>query len=146
MIRQEHDVGLINSIVNSAEVRPFVDYSGTQGPLDMAPAVGRCTQTGIVWLSNGVDALAAFPQTGDREYQAHLFFAATCRGRKALDAAREMIEWLKPCADRLWGEVPARHRALLWFIRQLGFHVIDADSFADAKGDVVIVEKDINEA
>ncbi len=140
MIRAERDPDFINRIVNSPAVRPFVDYTGTSEPLDLSPAIGRATTTGIVWLSNGEDALAAFPQTGDREYQAHLFFDETCRGRKALDTANEMIEWLSRYADSIWGAIPLNARRTLWFASALGFGREGTADF-EGEGDVMIVRK-----
>jgi hypothetical protein len=139
VIRAEKDPDFINRIVNSPAVRPFVDYSGTEGPVDLSPCVGRMTTTGIVWLSNGEDALAAFPQTGDREYQAHLFFDETCRGRKALDAANEMLNWLSPYADTVWGAIPVNAPRTLWFASALGFEREGTEEFEE--GDVILVRK-----
>ncbi len=139
MVRRETSADFVNRIANSPAVRPFVDYTGQSEPLDFSPAVGRSTQTGIVWLSNGEDALAAFPQTGDREYQAHLFFDASCRGKRALSIAREMLDWLKPHADRVWGLIPLRNRAALWFASALGFARVE-ETATEAEGPVLYVE------
>jgi hypothetical protein len=139
MVRPETSAEFVNRIANSAAVRPFVDYTGKSEPLDFTPAVGYATQTGIVWLSNGNDALVAFPQTGDREYQAHLFFAETCRGRRALGVAQEMLDWLKPYADRVWGLIPLRNKAALWFASALGFQRVE-ETETEAEGPVLHVE------
>ncbi len=140
MIRVERDPDFINAIVNSPAVRPFVDYSGREGPIDVSPIVGSPTRTGIVWLSNQEDAVAAFPQTGDREYQIHLFFGETCRGRKALDTMGEMLDWLKPYADSVWGAVPVDHARAVWFASALGFTQEGEDDY-HGEGAVKIVRK-----
>lgn len=140
VIRKETTPELINRIANSPAVRSFVDYSGTTDPLDLSPAVGKATQTGIVWLSNGEDAVVAFVQTADREYQGHLFFDKTCRGRKALDTAQEMLDWLAPYADRVWGGVPARNAHALWFASALGFERAGEEEF-ESEGRVMLVQK-----
>ena len=106
----------------------------------MSPAVGRSTQTGIVWLSNGEDALVSFVQTADRDYQAHLFFDSTCRGRKALQAAREMLDWIKPFADMVWGAIPVGHKAALWFARRLGFQDAGESDFEEGRVALVRME------
>lgn len=140
MVRRETDPAFINRIVNSAAVRPFVDYRGVAGDIDVSPAVGRATATGIVWLSNGEDAVAAFPQTGDRDYQAHLFFDRTCRGRKALDTGTAMLDWLKPFADMVWGAIPTTNKAAIWFAHSLGFRM-DGLELYEVEGPVALVSK-----
>lgn len=142
MVQPEYSLEFVNRIMNSDAVRPFVDYSGTDGPIDMAPAVGWFTQTGIVWLSNGEDALGCFPMTGEREYQAHLFFDKTCRGRKALTVSSEMLDWLKPHADRVWGAIPVKAKHTLWHGRMLGFESEGEQEFEE--GAVMIVAKRLN--
>jgi hypothetical protein len=131
MVRQEYDPRLINCIANRADVRPFIDHRHVDGPLDLSPAVGWATQTGVVWLSNGEDAVAAFEQAGDRVWNAHVLFAGSCRGNRALAVAREMIERMRPYADEIWGLVPLANRAARWFARALGFK---ADARLDDDG------------
>lgn len=121
MIRRETNPDFINNIVNQPSVRPFVDYRGVDEPLDVGPAVGPLTQTGVVWLSNGRDAVSAFAMTGEREFQAHVFFADTCRGRDAIECARGMVAHMMEFADRLWGAIPMKNAAARWFGRQVGF-------------------------
>lgn len=121
MVRHEYDPAIINSIANRPEVRPMIDHVRADGPLDLSPAVGWATQTGIVWLSNGSDAAAAFVQTGERTWDGHIMCAASARGRSALAAARAMLDWMRPYADEIWGLVPIGNRAMRWFARQLGF-------------------------
>lgn len=140
MIRRETDAQLINEIANSPAVRPFVDYSGSDRALDLSPAVGRLTETGVVWLSNGRDAVAAFEMTGEREYQAHVFFDETCRGKRAIDTAKEMVAYMMGHADRLWGAIPMKNAAARWFGRQVGFAHDGYDNYA-AEGPVEILSK-----
>jgi hypothetical protein len=140
VIGPERDPQFINRIANSAAVRPFVDYRGVEAPLDLTPAIGRPAEVGIVWLSNKEDALVAFAMTGDREYQAHVFFDGSCRGRRAIETAKEMVEWMAPHADRLWGAIPMRNRAARWFGRQVGFKHESFDEY-EAEGPVEIVTK-----
>lgn len=124
MVRQEYDPAFINRIANGAEVRPFIDHVCADGPLDLSPAVGWATQTGVVWLSNGEDAVAAFEQAGERSWNGHIMFAATCRGKRAIDTAREMLAMMARFADEIWGLVPVSNRAARWFARRIGFRPV----------------------
>lgn len=122
MIARTRDIELINRIANSDGVREFVDYRvGADGPMDFAPACDRAALTGMVWLTDGVDALACFVMTGAREFQAHLFFGARCRGASAVAVGREMMAYLADWADRLWGAIPLRNVKARWFARRMGF-------------------------
>lgn len=124
MIRRETDPAFINRICNSDGVRPWIDYRDTDEPMDFTPACDRIGLTGTLFLSNGEDAVGAFELTGDREWQAHTFFAATCRGRRAIDTAKAMLEWMRPHADRIWGATPLDNRKARWFNRQIGFTIL----------------------
>jgi hypothetical protein len=96
VIRQEFDTELLDKIGNSESVRPFICYHDDE--IDWYPVVRGCAV-----LSNGEDAVGIFEQTPKdhdifklvrpemRAWQAHTLFDATCRGRKAIDTAKEMI-------------------------------------------------------
>lgn len=117
MIRQERSADLINLISNLPGVRENICYRPEA--MDWAAAFPS-DQTGIVILSNGKDACGVFVATGPREWQVHTIFAPTCRGRQAIAAAREMLEWMRPYAERIWGATPIRNCAARWFNRKLG--------------------------
>ena len=103
--------------------------------VDFAPAVDAC-----ILLSNGTDALAAFEETAPREWQMHSFFLPSCRGRKAIDTAKEMLAWMIPArADRVWGGTPLTNKAARWFNRQIGGASIGFDEF-EVEGPVEIFE------
>lgn len=138
MVRRETNAELINRVANSACVRPFIDYrDGDAAPMDFTPAVDRPAVTGIVWLSDGEDALSCFVSTGEREWQVHIMFGIRCRGAKAQATAREMLEHMRPFADRIWAAIPLRHKPLRWFARQVGFVREHLDNF-EAEGPVEI--------
>ena len=133
MIRRETDAALANRIASDPAVRGNVCYH--DGPIDFAPAVDAC-----ILLSNGTDALAAFEETAPREWQMHSFFLPSCRGRKAIDTAKEMLAWMIPArADRVWGGTPLTNKAARWFNRQIGGASIGFDEF-EVEGPVEIFE------
>lgn len=130
MIRRETDAALINRVANDSEVRPFIDYRGVDAPMDWSEVVARC-----IVLSNGTDAVAAFEEVEPRIYQAHLMFLPTCRGKRAIETAIEMLEYLKPIADVVRGAGPDSNKRVQWFARHLGFASIGSDVY-DADGSV----------
>ncbi len=132
MIRREQDAELANRIANDPSVYGNVAYHGQ--PVDFTPAVRGC-----VLLTNGEDAMAAFEQTEDRRWQSHTFFLPSCRGRRAIETAKEMLAWMKPYADVLWGATPLQNRAARWFNRQIGAVPIGTDEY-EAEGPVEIFE------
>lgn len=137
MIRRETDIEYINRVANSPCVRPFIDYRDETAPMDFTPTVGRVAETGIVWLSDGEDALGCFVSTGEREWQVHVMFGIRCRGAKALATARAMLDYMRPYADRMWAAIPLRHKPLRWVARQVGFVRDHLDNF-EAEGPVEI--------
>jgi hypothetical protein len=129
--RRETNQDLINRIANSAAVRPFVCYR--DGPMDWSPAIEGC-----IVLSCGDDAVGVFEQTHPGVFQTHTMFGPTCRGRRAIEAARAMIDWMIPQhAVAIWGATPVVNRAARWFNRQLGAVSIGFDDF-EAEGQVEI--------
>lgn len=134
MIRRELDPAIANRIASDAGVRPFVCYHDRE--IDFAPAMRGC-----VILTNGEDAMAAFEQSGsEREWQGHTFFLPSCRGRRAIETAKEMLAWMLPkYADRIWGATPVSNRAACWFNRQIGFISAGFDDY-EVEGRVEIFE------
>lgn len=129
-VRRERSAAFVNRIVNHPSVRPFVDYTGTTSPLDMSSTVvGPLTKTRVLWFSNGCDALATFGLCEDRIWQAHIMFADTCRGRRAIDTAREMLRAMRPHADQIWTAIPDRYPRVRWFARQIGFTEIRPEEY-----------------
>jgi len=134
MIRREINADLINRISNSDGVRGAVCYQ--DGAMDWTPAFAT---DDIVILSNGQDAVAVFVQTEPRKWQSHTMFATSCRGKRAVETGRAMVEHMRPLADILWGATPVKNCAARWFNRQLGAMPITRDIY-DAEGEVEIFE------
>lgn len=121
-VMRTRDAALINRIANSTGVREFIDYRVSPvAPMDFTPACDRPGLTGMVWLTDGDDALACFELSRPREYQAHLFFGRRCRGAQAIAIGRAMMTYLVAWADRLWGAIPLRNSKARWFARRMGF-------------------------
>jgi hypothetical protein len=110
----------INRIANSDGVREYIRPDGRQ--MDWTPLAERSPAiTGVVLLSNGDDALAAFELTAPGIYQSHTLFSSTCRGRRAIDTAIEMVRWMfDHGAMAVWGSTPRTNRKAVWFNRQIG--------------------------
>lgn len=139
MIRRERDAELINRISNMEGVRSGVCYH--ERMMDWSPVFEPAT--GIVILSNGDDAVGVFEMTGEREWQIHTVFAPTCRGKKALQVAREMLDWMAKWGDAFWGATPDSNRAAKWFNRQLGFKSVGHDVY-EAEGPVEMFRLELN--
>lgn len=138
MIRRETDAALVNRIANAEAVRCGVCYK--QGEMDWSPAMGR---DDIIVLSNGEDACAVFAETAPRVYQSHTMFGAKCRGRDALNNARDMLDYMRRYADIVWGATPLSNRPARWFNRQIGAVAVAFDHYG-VEGDVEIFELRLN--
>lgn len=119
-VRIETDLRLIHRIANSDGVREFIRPDGAptdwSSLSDLTPSESRA-----IVLSNGHDAIGAFDQTAPGVYQSHTMFAASCRGRRAIDTGRAMVAWMfDHGADIVWGATPRTNRKACWFNRQLG--------------------------
>jgi hypothetical protein len=130
-VRLESDVGLINRIANAPGVREFIRPDGAcmdWAPLAaLPPSITKC-----IVLSNGVDAMAVFEATTPFVFQSHILFTETCRGRRAIETGKAMVEWMfDHGALTLWGATPRRNRKARWFNRQLGAKVLDTSDEED---------------
>lgn len=118
-IRRETTAELANRISNAPGVVGNVSYDGRV--IDWTPAIDTC-----VVLSNGEDAVQVYEQMEPRIWQVMTVFGPTCRGKRALEAARAMKEWILPYVDTVFGSVPDRLPQAKWFYRQLGGKPVDA--------------------
>ena len=113
MIRRETDADLANAISRLDGVITNVSYDGRD--IDWAPAVEAC-----VILSNGIDAIQVYEPKEPRIWEVMTIFGPECRGKRALETAFAMREWMLPHLDIAFGSVPNRLRAAKWFYRKLG--------------------------
>lgn len=113
MVRRETDASLINRIANDPECFGNVSYDGRA--IDFAPYVDD-----LVILSNGEDACQVFEQRAQGVWEVMTIFAPSCRGKRALETARAMRDWMAPYVDVAFGWIPDRLRAAKWFYRQIG--------------------------
>lgn len=119
MIRREHDAELVNRITNMPEVLPFISRHGNE--IDWTPAVSHC-----VILSNGEDAAMVLEQTAERDWQVNTIFAPTCRGKRAIETARAMKDFMVPDhADLIFGSIPGDYRHAMYFYHALGGERVD---------------------
>lgn len=121
-ITHTHDAELVNRIANQDGVREYIHPAGL--PIDWTEAVAPSSaQTGIVVLTDGEDAVAAFTMTTPTVWQSHTLFGPKCRGRRAIETGRAMVQWMfDHGADVVWGDTPRDNRKALWFNRQIGAH------------------------
>lgn len=119
-VRRETSPEFVNRIANSDGVRPFIRPDGDF--MDWSEIVSRpSTQTGVIVLSNGEDAVAAFEMTAPRVFQSHTLFSETCRGKKAVETGREMVAWMfEHGADVVWGATPRDNLKALIFNSAIG--------------------------
>lgn len=129
MVRRETNITLLNRIANDDAVRPFLRLDGE--PLDFSVIDGLDdNEIGAVVLSNGEDAAAVFQITAPGSYQVHTLFGPTCRGRRAVDTAREMLGWMwEHDASVVWGATPRWNKPACLFNRLVGAKEIGGDEF-----------------
>lgn len=140
MIRREIDAELINRISNMAGVREFICYK--QGTMDWSPAFGF--EDAIIVLSDGAGACGVFEQSADRAYKVHTLFGPDVRGRKAIEAAAEMLNYMRRYADVIWGMTPVSNCKARWFNRQLGAMPKRREYLDDVEGEVEVFELRLN--
>lgn len=112
-ILRETDTALADKVSNMDGVLCNVSYDGRT--LNWGPVIEHC-----VVLSNGEDAIQVYEQKARHIWEVMTIFAPTCRGRRALDTAFAMRDWMLPYVDVAFGSVPDRLKAAKWFYRKIG--------------------------
>ncbi len=138
MVGRETNPELVNRIANSPGVRDFVRPDGL--PIDLTAVVTEpSTRTGCVILSNGEDAVMLFDLTATGVFQAHIAFQHSCRGKRGLSVARDMLDWMfERGAHVIWCDIPAWHKPAIWFARRVGFKRLPT---SDADTEILEVRK-----
>lgn len=109
-----------------------VSYDGRV--IDWTPAVVSC-----VILSNGEDAIQVYEQKARHVWEVMTIMAPTCRGKKALETAYAMRDYMLPYVDVAFGSVPDRLPQAKWFYRKLGGVPVDR---VEAGGEVYVANPD----
>lgn len=125
MIRRETDAELANRISNMPGVLTNGPYD--QGAVDWSPVVDSCHI-----LSNGEDAIQVFEPKGRYIWEVMTIFAPTCRGKRALQTAYAMRDWMLPYVDIAFGQVPDALPQAQWFYRKIGGVPQDSLEVGDA--------------
>ena len=114
-----HDADYANRIANIPEVARGLLPGGDENDWDFTVAVSKPEN---IFLRCG-EGVALCEWSAPRVYECHLLFPPSCRGRRAINEAREMSDFMMANhADVLWGRPPRANRAAIWMIRQVGFH------------------------
>lgn len=118
-IRRETNAELANRISNMEGVLTSGPYSNN-GVVDWSPAVDQC-----VILSNGEDAIQVFEQKARHVWEVMTIFGPGCRGKRALETACAMRDWMLPYVDVAFGQVPDSLPQAKWFYRKIGGRPVD---------------------
>jgi hypothetical protein len=114
MIQRERNEELINRLSNTGTAADMLAPYGKA--FDWKAAVNHC-----VILSNGEDACMVFEPKAPRFWEVTTVFGDTCRGKRALQVGREMLDhMLSKWADVLFGSVPDSMKHAQWFYSKLG--------------------------
>ncbi len=124
-IRRETDAELANRISRMEGVVSNVSYDGRE--IDWSPAIDTC-----IVLSNGEDAIQVYEQKARHVWEVMTVFGPKCRGKRALETAYAMKEYMLPYVDVAFGSVPDRLPQAKWFYRKLGGSPVDKVETKDA--------------
>lgn len=109
---------LHNRIANDPSVRP--SFGHHEGATDLSPLLDE--PENYILLADGEDAAAILEWSAPDIWQVHYMMLSSCRGRRALAAAKRMVAWMfeKEGARAIWGQTPMANRAARWLNRQVG--------------------------
>ena len=119
LIAEVLDVETIDGFINDPAIFPDLGFDPNSAAVSAASFVGR---PDYVFAGNA-EAMMLFHRE-PRGWHKHNMFKASCRGRKALDAGRDLLGWfsLRHPGKSLFAETPLWNRKARWFNRQIGFH------------------------
>lgn len=112
------DAALANSFANDPDILPFCGFPAGTTSIDVS---SRIADPDILFVTDGDGAMICFNET-PQGWEFHSMFRRSCRGRKAINAALAMFDWLAASAGArvLLGTCPVDNRAVRWFCRMLG--------------------------
>ncbi len=114
MIRQTTDPEEINCIINHPDVFPHVAY-GALWPLDVEPLMDG---KNIFVMADGGGF--AFIHVEDDIYEGHYYFLPEFRGKYAINAAKECLNWLAEREITLIGRTPLKNKSARLFNKLIG--------------------------
>lgn len=118
MLSYSDNAKYINSMVNSASVRPFAG-----GDIDALIDFTIPLEDKDNVFLEGDGGCFIFIPLDDNAYEVHCFFIGGKRGLHAIKAAREALEimFLKNGASEIIGKIPINNRRTMFFARTMGF-------------------------
>lgn len=120
MISRTFDAERLNGIVNHPSVRPHVGFVEA-GYLDLGPLLADRRNIALMIEDGGF----LFHNQGDA-FEAHSFFLPEARGKRALDAANEALQWVfdNTDCDAVLARCPKGNLPVLAFTRALKFQFL----------------------
>ena len=119
MIVRDHDAGRINAVLNHDSVKPWIMMPG-RDVFDISDAVADPRNV-VLMLDDGTGGIV-FEHHEPGVFEVHTQFLPQSRGRIALDATREALEWMFTRTDamELLTKCPAHNRAAAALAKRIG--------------------------
>jgi hypothetical protein len=114
------DGTLHNQIAAHPDVAPMLGYGPDSPPINFHELA--LEPDFYCLLTNGEDAAMLFNLTSPFVWQQHTLFLPSCRGKRAIATAKEMIRYMLTVegAHMIWGLTPVTNRAACMFNRWCG--------------------------
>ena len=102
LLRRTYEVDMVNAVVNSPDVRPFVGLGAPQGYLDHSAPIKQPENWFLMGEHGGFGLIFSAPGV----HEVHTFILKAGRGAWAMQAAQEMIEYARMGGDHmLWTRI-----------------------------------------
>lgn len=124
MLKRVYDAKRFNAIINDPTVKPYVVY-GDQTHLDASDVVNDRSNVLLMNEYGGI----FFERISPVMYKAHTQFLPEGRGKKAIEASYEAIDYIfknTPCLN-VMAAIPAYNKASKLIARRVGFEYVDTD-------------------
>lgn len=119
IIKILEDAKVINEVANKPEVLPFI------GPelesIDLSDCLNYPSR--YLFLTNEEQtAITLWDMYSPGVWEAHTMFTKECRGRKAIETGKAMLDYLHTIRPVLlvWGQTPVNNKPANWFNQQVG--------------------------
>lgn len=105
MIFETFDATYLNYILNKPSIR---NSFGLPIEIDSLDCSNLASDPRYRIITNGLDAFIIAEQTSPVLFSLHLVFDETCRGKRALQEGKKLVQWFwdNTCAIMLYGAVP----------------------------------------
>ena len=120
-IVETKNIGTLQHLVEDDDIFDAISDDSTDGNRDVAPFVSEGSLCLEVEDGGSAEGVFVFRPVSEGIVEMHTIMGKTCRGKKALQAGKLAVDYVKSKGYGIVGYTFSDSPAQLWFAKKLGF-------------------------